>query len=353
MKIIAEYIWLDHQNNFRSKTKIFDIDNDDTPWFKLSTYPKWNYDGSSTGDIPENNEHQTECFLYPIAIYKDPFYNTKLECDTYKNILVLCNNSYILNNQEIGVHPIMFNNLTDISQELDNHEYRFGFEQEFFMINPETNLPPSVKDYRIIKQGQYYCSTGVGNAFQRDFLNDTQTKLLDAGIQLTGFNYEVAPGQAEFQVSDYGIEALFQLIMLRYILQRNGEDYNLIISFDNVLHSGDNINNTGCHTNISTNKTRSKEMGMKYITDILKDLEERVITDEEKFNKVFGKGNTERLCGILETSKWNEFSWGMGTRHTSIRIPNEVMKNKCGYLEDRRPGGNMNPFNYVYYLLNL
>lgn len=353
MKIIAEYIWLDHQNNFRSKTKIFDIDNEITPWFKLSTYPKWNYDGSSTGDIPENNEHQTECFLYPIAIYKDPFYNTTLEGEIYKNMLVLCNNSYILNNKEVGVHSIMFNHLTEISKTLDKQEYRFGFEQEFFMINPETNLPPSVKDYRTVRQGQYYCSTGVGNAFHRDFLNDTQSKLLDAGIQLTGFNYEVAPGQAEFQVSDYGIEALFQLITLRYILQRNGEDYNLKISFENVLSSGDNINNTGCHTNISTNNTRNEVMGMKYITDTLKDLEERVITNEDEFNSVFGKGNSKRLCGILETSKWNEFSWGMGTRHTSIRIPNEVMKNGYGYFEDRRPGGNMNPFNYVYYLLNL
>ena len=117
-----------------------------------------------------------------------------------------------------------------------------------------------------------------------------------------------------------------------------------------ILHSGDNINNTGCHTNISTDRTR--EEGMPFILGLIDDLEKRIITDEDEFNLVFGKGNSKRLCGILETSKWNEFSIGFGTRHTSIRIPTEVIKNGYGYFEDRRPGGNMNPFNYVYYLLN-
>ena len=117
--------------------------------------------------------------------------------------------------------------------------------------------------------------------------------------------------------------------MLRYILQRNGENYNLKISFDNVLSSGDNINNTGCHTNISTNIMRRYD-GLSFILIMLDDLKKRVITDEEEFNSVFGKGNSKRLCGILETSKWNEFSSGFGTRHTSIRIPNEVIKNGCG-----------------------
>ena len=45
-----------------------------------------------------------------------------------------------------------------------------------------------------------------------------------------------------------------------------------------------------------------------------------------------------------ETSNINEFTFGIGTRHTSIRIGNDIKKNDCGYFEDRRPAANMNPY---------
>ena len=45
MPTIAEYIWIDGDYNLRSKTKIF--------WYEdivyITDFPKWNFDGSSTG----------------------------------------------------------------------------------------------------------------------------------------------------------------------------------------------------------------------------------------------------------------------------------------------------------------
>ena len=62
---ILEYIWLDNNNNCRSKTKVTHLENID-----LKNIPEWNYDGSSTGQATTEN---SEIILKPVKIYKDPF----------------------------------------------------------------------------------------------------------------------------------------------------------------------------------------------------------------------------------------------------------------------------------------
>ena len=56
--------------------------------------------------------------------------------------------------------------------------------------------------------------------------------------------------------------------------------------------------------------------------------------------------NRERL--LKNNGKRNgEFlkrSWGVSDRGASIRIPWQVDKDKCGYLEDRRPSSNCDPY---------
>jgi len=59
---------------------------------------------------------------------------------------------------------------------------------------------------------------------------------------------------------------------------------------------------------------------------------------------VYGEDNHLRLTGLHETSSINKFSWGIGTRNTSIRIPNNVFNDNCGYFEDRRPAANIDPY---------
>ena len=41
---------------------------------------------------------------------------------------------------------------------------------------------------------------------------------------------------------------------------------------------------------------------------------------------VYGKNNEERLTGHHETASYNTFTYGIGTRNTSIRIGNETFK---------------------------
>ena len=50
------------------------------------------------------------------------------------------------------------------------------------------------------------------------------------------------------------------------------------------------------------------------------------------------------MTGEHETADFNKFSYGVGNRKASIRIPYKTEVNKKGYFEDRRPGSNMDPY---------
>ena len=59
---------------------------------------------------------------------------------------------------------------------------------------------------------------------------------------------------------------------------------------------------------------------------------------------ISGKDNERRLTGLHETSSIHDFSAGVANRGCSIRIPRDCAKKKCGYLEDRRPSSNCDPY---------
>ena len=57
-----------------------------------------------------------------------------------------------------------------------------------------------------------------------------------------------------------------------------------------------------------------------------------------------GKDNERRLTGRHETSSLHDFSAGLANRGASIRIPRQVGEDGYGYLEDRRPSSNCDPY---------
>ena len=59
---------------------------------------------------------------------------------------------------------------------------------------------------------------------------------------------------------------------------------------------------------------------------------------------VYGSNNDMRLTGLHETQNIETFSYGYSDRGASIRIPVCVSKTGKGYLEDRRPASNMDPY---------
>ena len=61
--------------------------------------------------------------------------------------------------------------------------------------------------------------------------------------------------------------------------------------------------------------------------------------------EVYGAHNDQRLTGAHETQSIDQFSFGVSDRGASIRIPiMTVEKGWKGWLEDRRPASNGDPY---------
>ena len=74
----------------------------------------------------------------------------------------------------------------------------------------------------------------------------------------------------------------------------------------------------------------------------------------EKVNEhlaVYGDKYEERLTGAHETCAYNEFKYGTADRTASIRIPRNVADTGRGYLEDRRPNANADPYRIASRML--
>ena len=322
--ICIEYIWIDANNQLRGKTKVMhSIVN------YINDLPDWNFDGSSTGQA---SGQESEIILKPRCIFNDPFrgnVNNKLVlCDTYTP-----DGSPLKNNNRHWANNIFEQNL--------NEQPWFGLEQEYFMIDPKTNLPLGFNKDNT--QGQYYCSVGNNNAFGRQIAEEHLHACLNANIKISGINAEVAPGQWEFQIGPcIGIEQGDHLWMARYLLLRIGEMFNINIDFEPKPLKGD-WNGSGCHTNYSTenmrNGTKDKK-GLEYINEAIDKLSQK----HDEHMLVYGSGNNERMTGLHETASYDKFSYGVANRGCSVRIGNENTKNEKGYFEDRRPSSNCDPY---------
>ena len=113
----------------------------------------------------------------------------------------------------------------------DDDDFWFGYEQEYFLWDPETNLPLGFpRD--ATPQGQFYCSVGAVNAYGREVIETHLDMCLEAGINVEGINAEVAVGQWEFQIFAKGAKnAGDEVWVARYLAERNAEKYGLSIEW--------------------------------------------------------------------------------------------------------------------------
>src|SRR5262249_30348783 len=106
-------------------------------------------------------------------------------------------------------------------------------------------------------------------------------------------------------------------------------------------------NGSGLHTNFSTRATRAAGTGLTALGRAVQALGARHAAHIE----VYGDGLAERLTGLHETCSIDEFRDGVADRGTSVRIPRSVAAQGHGYLEDRRPAANADPYRVTARLL--
>ncbi|RYR07998.1 hypothetical protein Ahy_B05g075516 isoform B [Arachis hypogaea] len=317
-KIIAEYIWIGGSGmDIRSKARTIS-----GPVSDPSKLPKWNYDGSSTGQAPGED---SEVILYPQAIFKDPFRrgeNILVICDAYTPAGEPIPTNKRHNAAKIFSHP-------DVASE----EPWYGIEQEYTLLQKDINWPLGwpIGGYPG-PQGPYYCGIGADKAYGRDIVDAHYKACIYAGINISGINGEVMPGQWEFQVGpSVGISAGDEVWAARYILERITEIAGVVVSFDPkpiqvcVFDSTKSMRNDGGY-------------------EVIKKAIEKLKLKHKDHIAAYGEGNERRLTGKHETADIHTFSWGVANRGASVRVGRDTEKNGKGYFEDRRPASNMDPY---------
>ena len=328
-----EYVWLDGYKptqSLRSKVKVDDF------------VDVWSFDGSST---QQATGAQSDCILNPVAEYRTI---DRVRADATRTSPGL-EGTYVMCEVLDAEHgPHGSNTRTDCVN-LVSSDWWFGFEQEYFMY--KDGRPLGWPEGKGIKsnprpQGDYYCGVGEGNVVGREIVDRHTEACMNAGIGITGTNAEVALGQWEFQVLGHGIGAGDDLWMARYILQRIAEKHGVTINFDPKPQKGD-WNGSGMHTNFSNAQMRDygTQSHFEACCKVLGSKHKEAI-------RVYGAGNEKRLTGKHETQSIKKFSYGVSDRGASIRIPIVTVDNNWnGYLEDRRPAANADPYRVMRHIV--
>ena len=268
----------------------------------------------------------SDCVLKPVAVYPD--------AARTNGALVMCE---VMMPDGKTAHPS--NKRATI---LDDSGAWFGFEQEYFFYKDGRPLGFPSSGYPA-PQGPYYTGVGYSNVgdLARKMVEEHLDLCLAAGINHEGINAEVAKGQWEFQIFGKGSKtAADQMWMARYLMMRNCEKYGVDIEWHCKPLGDTDWNGSGMHSNFSTEYMRSVG-GKEYFEALMAAFEKNL----DAHIAVYGPDNDKRLTGKHETAPWNKFSYGIADRGASICVPHSFVNNGYkGYLEDRRPNSQGDPY---------
>lgn len=328
MTHLVEYIWIDGGSptpKLRSKTKVV----------HSSKVPEWGFDGSSTDQAQGSS---SDCILIPVRIVRDPLRGRD-------DLIALCE----VYNADRTPSKTNHRNETEVLWRHTDEEPLFGIEQEYTMFKGREPLGWPKGGYPA-PQGPFYCGVGADEVYGREIVEKHMRACLDARLLLSGVNAEVMPGQWEFQIGPGDpLRVSDHLWLARYLLYRIAEEYGVTIRLDPKPVGGD-WNGAGAHTNFST-KAMREDGGIKHCLEAAEKLGERF--DRDGFPEVYGAGFRDRLTGAHETCSYREFKYGVADRTASVRVPLAVAKSGKGYIEDRRPCANVDPYEVCSYVMEV
>ena len=313
----AEYIWIDGSEPtpyLRSKTRVLDEGEDP---------PLWGFDGSSTNQATGED---SDCVLNPAFICPDP-----IRGGDHK--LILCE---VLNTDMTTHVSNRRRQCAETAERFASREVWFGIEQEYTLFDGARPLGWPLNGFPA-PQGGYYCGVGADEVFGRQIVEDHMDACIAAGLKISGINAEVMPGQWEFQIGPASpLEASDHVWIARWLLHRIAEDAGVEATLYPKPVKGD-WNGAGAHTNFSTADMRESYDPVISSIEALKGKHDLHIAN-------YGHAIEERLTGLHETSSYREFRYGVSDRGASVRIPWQVARDQKGYIEDRRPNANSDPY---------
>uniref|UniRef100_A0A6C0I532 glutamine synthetase n=1 Tax=viral metagenome TaxID=1070528 RepID=A0A6C0I532_9ZZZZ len=343
MKCILEYVWIDAAGGMRSKTRVVKLDESISCVTSDPGRWEWSFDGSSTGQATGTD---SDVLIRPVALYANPFHNNSSMVEAW---LVLCD----CYNKD-GTTPHATNARVQCAQTetaCAAEEPLFGIEQEYVLFECPMEIPyqwAGAADPGCGGQGPYYCGVGGDRCFGRKIVDQHLRACLHAGIEICGTNAEVMASQWEFQVGPLpATQVSDQLWMARYILQRITEEHGCCATFHPKPMR--TWNGSGGHTNFSTaamrgSNTESMRGSNTDAMDAIVSACTKLQANHAAHMVVYGEFNDARMTGLHETSSMHECTWGVSDRGRSIRIPRHVANQGYGYLEDRRPAANLDPY---------
>ena len=328
-KYKLEYIWLDGKKpvpELRGKTTIKSFDKPPT----LADLPNWGFDGSSTMQAEGKS---SDCILKPVALYPDASRK----------------DAYIVLSEVM--HPDGTPHSTNMRATIENDpDLWIGFEQEYFLYQgwasarlpgrrpPQHSAGPVLLRRRLQIHGQR------GPQDRRR----TPGSSVSPPASITKASTRKSPRASGNSRSSPKAPPRppTTLWTARYLMMRLCEKYEV----DVVLHckpiKGD-WNGSGMHTNFSTKYMREVG-GKEYFEALMKAFSKNVAAHIA----VYGPDNHLRLTGLHETQAIDKFSYGLSDRGASIRMPVNFIKNGYkGYLEDRRPNSEGDPYQIVSRIL--
>lgn len=342
-EIWVEYIWIGgvesskQVKTLRSKGRIVRLPNH-LSMIKLEDIPEWAYDGSSTYQAEGGF---SDIRLVPVYLVPDPIRRIKSDND----VLVLCE-AYTIDGKPHETN--IRHRLVEAQEKYKEHKAWFGFEQEYTFYNPYKDKPLMWPEGPAFPapQGRYYCGVGCDEVYGEEIVEAHTAACLKAGLALSGINAEVMPAQWEFQIGAIEAPAVADNLWLaRWLLYKIAGKFGVSVKLDPKPQTGD-WNGAGCHTNFST-KAMRQTGGLVVIKEACKKLE----VSHKAHIGVYGPFNDRRLTGLHETCPISEFRYAPYDRGASIRIPIKTMDAKSGYLEDRRPAANIDPYEVALALL--
>ena len=323
-KYKLEYLWLDGYEpvpNLRGKTQVKEFSS----FPKLEELPMWGFDGSSTRQA---EGHSSDCMLKPVAVYPD---STKKH-----GALVMC--EVMLPDGK--PHPT--NTRATIP---DDPGAWFGFEQEYFLYQDGAPLGFPAGGGFPPPQGKYYTGVGYENVgdIAREIVDTHLDLCLDAGINHEGINAEVAKGQWEFQIfgkgskkaADDDVDGPLPPQPPLRILRRDRE---LPLQAARPRRGLERLR----HALELLHRAHAHHVGGKEYFEALMAAFDKY---KNEHIAVYGPDNHLRLTGLHETQSIDKFNYGIANRGASVRVPHSFVNSGYkGYLEDRRPNSQGDPY---------